>query len=74
VAITVFATPVRQATFPAKVPCFRIDHIFVSDHLVPMRVKAIKNPQTMAASDHLPLVADLRLQPADRNNHAMAPL
>jgi endonuclease/exonuclease/phosphatase family metal-dependent hydrolase len=62
---TVFAAPIRQATFPSKSPCFRIDHIFVSDHFVPLRVEAIKNRQTMAASDHLPLVADLRLIPSE---------
>ncbi len=49
-----------KPTFPAKIPFFRIDHIFVSDHLIPLRCAVIKNSLTIKASDHLPLVADLK--------------
>ena len=50
-----------EPTFPSKVPSFRIDHIFVSHHWEIRQFKVIKNPLTINASDHLPLVADLKL-------------
>jgi endonuclease/exonuclease/phosphatase family metal-dependent hydrolase len=50
-----------QPTFPSKVPTFRIDHIFVSHHCRIMHVDVIKNSRTVNASDHLPLMADLRV-------------
>lgn len=50
-----------EPTFPSKVPSFRIDHIFVSHHWQIMQFKVAKNPLTVNASDHLPLIADLKL-------------
>lgn len=49
------------ATFPARYPRFRIDYIFVSPSIQVDRVEAIKTAATQAASDHLPVVADLRI-------------
>lgn len=49
------------ATFPARYPRFRIDYIFVSPSIQVDRVEAIKTPATQAASDHLPVVADLQI-------------
>lgn len=51
-----------QATFPSAVPVFRIDHIFVSHHCEVVRTEVIRNGRTLSASDHLPLVAHLRLR------------
>jgi endonuclease/exonuclease/phosphatase family metal-dependent hydrolase len=50
-----------EATFPARYPRFRIDYIFVSPSIQVDRVEVVKTPATQAASDHLPVVADLRI-------------
>jgi endonuclease/exonuclease/phosphatase family metal-dependent hydrolase len=51
-----------QATFHARRPLFRIDHIFVSYHFMSLQVEVIRTPQAVKASDHLPLVADLKMK------------
>lgn len=50
-----------QPTFPARYPRFRIDYIFVSQSIQVERIEAVRTPGTRVASDHLPLVADLRI-------------
>ncbi|MEW6017464.1 MAG: endonuclease/exonuclease/phosphatase family protein [Pseudomonadota bacterium] len=50
-----------SATFPSVMPVLRIDHIFVSDEIAVKDVFAPYDPQTRAASDHLPLVMDFEL-------------
>lgn len=52
-------------TFSSVQPILRIDHVFVSQHLTPDAVTAIRNDLTRVASDHLPLVADLRVAASD---------
>jgi endonuclease/exonuclease/phosphatase family metal-dependent hydrolase len=54
------------ATFPARYPRFRIDYIFVSPSVEVERVEVVRNTATGIASDHLPLVADLRIPVAAR--------
>jgi endonuclease/exonuclease/phosphatase family metal-dependent hydrolase len=56
---------VRQGalTFPSRLPLIRIDHIFVSRGLEARSVHAAASPLSRIASDHLPLVADVTLQP-----------
>lgn len=49
-------------TFAALFPFSRIDHIFVSRHFEVEKVQVPQNNLTRVASDHLPLVADLRLR------------
>ena len=49
------------ATFPARLPMLRIDHVFVSRSVVVTAVHAPKGPLVRAASDHLPLVVDFRI-------------
>jgi endonuclease/exonuclease/phosphatase family metal-dependent hydrolase len=49
-------------TFAALFPFSRIDHIFVSRHFEVEKVRVPQNSLTRVASDHLPLVADLRLR------------
>ena len=52
-------------TFISTRPFARIDHIFVSDHFAVDRATVIRNYLTRVSSDHLPLVAELRVrQPA----------
>ncbi len=49
-------------TFPSVRPAVRIDHVFVSDHFVVERVDVTRDALARVASDHLPLVADLRME------------
>jgi endonuclease/exonuclease/phosphatase family metal-dependent hydrolase len=61
------AAPNRHdATFPTRYPRFRIDYVFVSSSIEVTTVTTIRTQQSLIASDHLPLVADLRIpaQPA----------
>jgi endonuclease/exonuclease/phosphatase family metal-dependent hydrolase len=50
-----------QPTFHTRLPVRRIDHIFVSPTIEVMHAEARRTPLARIASDHLPLVADLRL-------------
>ena len=50
-----------QATFPSRFPMLRIDHLFVSPGVEVLSVGAPSGPLARSASDHLPLVADLRI-------------
>ena len=49
-------------TFPSVRPAVRIDHIFISSHFVVERVDVTRDSLARVASDHLPLVADLRME------------
>lgn len=51
-------------TFTSARPFTRLDHIFVSAQLTAARISVPRNHLTRFASDHLPLVTDLQLQPA----------
>jgi endonuclease/exonuclease/phosphatase family metal-dependent hydrolase len=53
--------PRLQPTFHARLPVRRIDHIFVSPSIEVLHAEARRTPLARVASDHLPLVADLRL-------------
>jgi endonuclease/exonuclease/phosphatase family metal-dependent hydrolase len=48
-------------TFSSSQPLIRLDHIFASSHFERQRVLVVRNDLTRVASDHLPLVADLRI-------------
>ena len=52
--------PPRLRTFPTRYSLLALDHIFVNDHLQVNSVTVLRNGQTRTASDHFPLVADLR--------------
>jgi endonuclease/exonuclease/phosphatase family metal-dependent hydrolase len=58
-----------KATFISFYPVFRIDHIFVSRHFSPVRVMVPVTPLTRAASDHLPVVAELALRRTGGKRH-----
>jgi len=49
-------------TFPSRFPVLRIDHIFATEGVKVLDVHAPAGPLAQAASDHLPLVADLEIQ------------
>ena len=48
-----------KATFPSRWPLIRLDYIFVSPEVNVLRVEVPRTPLTRAASDHLPLIADI---------------
>lgn len=54
-------------TFSVASPIFRIDHIFVSGHFDVHRIQVPRNHLTRIASDHLPLIADLKFKSKHRN-------
>jgi endonuclease/exonuclease/phosphatase family metal-dependent hydrolase len=53
--------PRLQPTFHARLPMRRIDHIFVSPEIDVLHAEARRTPLARVTSDHLPLIADLRL-------------
>ncbi|HEX9313490.1 MAG TPA: endonuclease/exonuclease/phosphatase family protein, partial [Actinomycetota bacterium] len=52
---------VSGETFPASDPSARIDFLFVSEGVGVLRVIVPPGPDARLASDHLPVVAELRL-------------
>jgi len=55
-------TPARpRATYPARRPLFRIDHMFVSKNFKVLDVQIASTAGTRLASDHLPITAELQL-------------
>ena len=55
-----------QATYPSRVPRVRIDHVFVTDRIEVQRAETLRGPLARVASDHLPLLVDFVLRPAER--------
>jgi endonuclease/exonuclease/phosphatase family metal-dependent hydrolase len=53
-----------SATFPARWPLLRIDHIFLGEQVDAVRVEVRRGPLERLASDHLPVVADLVIRAA----------
>jgi len=53
-----------QATFPARLPFLRLDHVFVSRGVDVSRAETLRTPEARIASDHLALVVDFTLRPA----------
>jgi endonuclease/exonuclease/phosphatase family metal-dependent hydrolase len=54
----------RRATFPSRFPTLRIDYAFVGAGLHVKRLDTVRTPLARVASDHLPLVVDLEVDPA----------
>jgi len=53
-----------QATFPARLPFLRLDHVFVSRGVEVSRAETLRTREARIASDHLPLVVDFTLRPS----------
>jgi endonuclease/exonuclease/phosphatase family metal-dependent hydrolase len=47
--------------FPTRLPLLAVDHIFISERLQVDGMSVVRNAQTRIASDHFPVLADLRL-------------
>ncbi|UCD82494.1 MAG: endonuclease/exonuclease/phosphatase family protein [Desulfobacterales bacterium] len=57
-----FKNPARpKATFPTRRPLLRIDHMFVSPNFKVHNVEVPRTIDSRLASDHLPILASLRL-------------
>ena len=54
-------------TFPARVPTARIDYLFVSQDVRPLRAWVSTAPDVVTASDHRPVFAELELEGAKVN-------
>ncbi len=51
----------RPRSYPGLFPFLHLDHIYYKGHVEVLDVTLVRTRQTLMASDHLPLVADLRL-------------
>jgi endonuclease/exonuclease/phosphatase family metal-dependent hydrolase len=56
-----------KATFPSRFPLLRLDHIFSNDRLQVKGIEVIDTPLARRASDHLPLLAHVRLNTGAAN-------
>jgi endonuclease/exonuclease/phosphatase family metal-dependent hydrolase len=50
-----------QPTFPARWPILRIDHVFLGEGVEALRAEVPRGPPERVASDHLPLLVELRV-------------
>ncbi len=57
-----FGRAPAPATFPARWPLIRLDRILAAGPLRLLRVRAVGTQLTRAASDHLPVVADIQTE------------
>jgi endonuclease/exonuclease/phosphatase family metal-dependent hydrolase len=64
----------RRRTFPAQWPLLRLDRIYVSSGLLPIRARVERGALFRAASDHLPLVTDLEVRDDLGDPSPLAPL
>jgi endonuclease/exonuclease/phosphatase family metal-dependent hydrolase len=57
------APSIRRAerTFPTRFPTLRLDHVFVSRSVEVLAASTVRTPLARLASDHLPVVAELRI-------------
>ena len=51
----------RRRTYPGIFPILHLDHIYYAGHLEIVGVELPRTRLSVVASDHLPLVADIRL-------------
>ena len=52
----------RRRTYPGIFPILHLDHIYYQGHVEVVRVQLPRTRKTLIASDHLPLVADLKIR------------
>lgn len=64
----------RRRTYPGILPVLHLDHIYFDRHFEIRRVKLHRTSTSLVASDHLPLVAELKLvRGVDGDRHAVPP-
>jgi endonuclease/exonuclease/phosphatase family metal-dependent hydrolase len=52
----------RTRAYPALLPVLHLDHIYLDHRLTIEKARVHRNRLSLIASDHLPLVADVRLE------------
>lgn len=52
-----------QPTFHTRAPVLRLDHIFLTKSVEVLAAGPVRSPLTRVASDHFPLLAELRVRP-----------
>jgi endonuclease/exonuclease/phosphatase family metal-dependent hydrolase len=60
-SIDIYAHLKRRRTYPGIFPVLHLDHIYYEGHVEVRNVELVRSRKAMMASDHLPLVADLRI-------------
>jgi endonuclease/exonuclease/phosphatase family metal-dependent hydrolase len=61
-SIDLFAHLKRRRTYPGVFPILHLDHIYYEGRVEVTRVELPRTRKALIASDHLPLVADLRVR------------
>ncbi|ODR92140.1 endonuclease [Sinorhizobium alkalisoli] len=56
-----------RPTFPSRLPLLRLDHVFVGDGIGVKACRVHDSPLARSASDHLPLLVELELEPHRRS-------
>lgn len=54
-----------RPTFPSRLPLLRLDHVFIGEGIKVERCEVHSSALARVASDHLPIVADLVLEPLE---------
>ena len=52
----------RRRTYPGLFPVLHLDHIFYDGHVEVIKVQVPRTRRSLIASDHLPLLADIRVE------------
>ena len=52
----------RRRTYPGVFPVLHLDHIYYEGHVEVVKVELPRTRLSLMASDHLPLVAELRVE------------
>jgi endonuclease/exonuclease/phosphatase family metal-dependent hydrolase len=60
-SIDIYAHLKRRRTYPGIFPVVHLDHIYYEGHVEVRGVELTRSRRALMASDHLPLVADLRI-------------
>lgn len=60
-SIDIFAHLRRRRTYPGLFPVLHLDHIYYEGRVEVRGMELVRTRQALMASDHLPLVADLRI-------------
>lgn len=60
-SIDIYAYLKRRRTYPGIFPVLHLDHIYYEGKVEVRGVELVRTRQALMASDHLPLVADLRI-------------
>ncbi len=61
-SVDIFAYLKRRRTYPGIFPFLHLDHIYYEGRVEVRGVELVRSRLSMMASDHLPLVADLRIR------------